>query len=287
MSSLLRNKNHLSLVSAKEVKEICEPLFRELKLNNFFFSRFYKSADYQKVRFSLTVNPRSLLEAEKNIGGVNSQVVFTLPDVTFFHYQIETLKNESIKRIYEKQARRQRLLFNDGAELWLHKRYESHIDTFEFIAHKDDHSGMNRLLNNLELFNHFINYFYEKADSLIRQGEDQAVIYPEHPANSMSAAISEEPEFSLHNTVKSLPIRTVWHRHPSGEIISLNKKDLDFARLLTSGVTSKQISVEIQKSPRTVESRIDKLKKKLGCSSKSDLCVTLNQLFKYHGSLRQ
>jgi DNA-binding CsgD family transcriptional regulator len=57
--------------------------------------------------------------------------------------------------------------------------------------------------------------------------------------------------------------------------IALSKRELDCAKLLLSGLTSKEIGSHLNLSYRTIEDYISSLKRKFNARNKSDLIVKL------------
>lgn len=60
----------------------------------------------------------------------------------------------------------------------------------------------------------------------------------------------------------------------------LSKRQIDCARLLLSGKTSKEIALSLNISYRTVESYINTIKIKLNCRNKTELILKLAEVFK-------
>jgi DNA-binding CsgD family transcriptional regulator len=63
--------------------------------------------------------------------------------------------------------------------------------------------------------------------------------------------------------------------------IKLSKRQSECAKLLSQGMTAKEIAAAINLSPRTIEYYIDNIKLKLNCRNKTELAATLTKIFPY------
>ena len=57
----------------------------------------------------------------------------------------------------------------------------------------------------------------------------------------------------------------------------LSKQQLNCAKFLLNGMTSKEIALQLKLSPRTVETYLENLKAKLKCNNKADLLIKLSR----------
>ena len=61
--------------------------------------------------------------------------------------------------------------------------------------------------------------------------------------------------------------------------LSLSSKEAECAYWASKWLTNKEIGVQMEVSPHTVASCLERLKKKLGCYNKHQLIMTLKELY--------
>lgn len=64
-----------------------------------------------------------------------------------------------------------------------------------------------------------------------------------------------------------------------GDLLKLSQRERDCLALLREGLTYQSIAIQLQLSPRTVESYLQSAKNKLGLETHADLCHLANLLF--------
>jgi DNA-binding CsgD family transcriptional regulator len=150
------------------------------------------------------------------------------------------------------------------------------VDYFDFIATDTDDFALNRFLNNIELLEHFINFFYDKADSILKASAKQKLIYPREPllqsANDQQIAIDKAVFFN------ETAINRFMFVNSLGMQQAMSRREIECAHYLLLGATAKQVASELSLSPRTIETYIESLKTKTETSSKSQLIQFLSKL---------
>jgi DNA-binding CsgD family transcriptional regulator len=263
---------HIAFTSDHEIREIVQPVFKHFNLQIFNFCRFYQSDSGNKINAPLTSNPDYLKETMKNIGAVHSRhVVGALQDLLIFQHAVPGIKHTPTRRIYEKQIAIQRDQFDAGTEIIIQIRHEGYSDGFHFTAKYRDHQALNRFLNNLDLLHHFTGYFYEKAADLLKKSDEQRIIYPDSVYNPNNVLENNPTPVDRNSFIQQHRLNRFRFINKLGQHQFLTEKEIECARELIKGKTAKQIADKFCRSPRTIESRIETLKQKTGCYSKSAL----------------
>jgi DNA-binding CsgD family transcriptional regulator len=128
------------------------------------------------------------------------------------------------------------------------QQHGAYCDFFLFATYDRNATINNFYLNNKELFLDFIERFYEELKETI---EDVSRCRIELPIKQL--AINDAPGL-------------------------FSPRQLECGRLVTKGLTSKEIARELKLSPRTVEDYIHILKKKSGAKNRAQLVYYLSGL---------
>lgn len=129
---------------------------------------------------------------------------------------------------------------------------------FFFIGTTVDHpQARAKCLSNLDLIERFLDYFREKAQSLIEQAAKQKIIIP-------NKFIQAPTWFGVEEVNRDAFLNRLMP-------IDLTARQLDCVRLLVKGYSMKMIAQELNISPRTVESYVEQIKVKTQTYSKGEL----------------
>lgn len=149
------------------------------------------------------------------------------------------------------------------------KSQKNYNDFYHFGTHVSDSAINQNYINNLDLLDHFINYFNNK----IKQSRDLSSAYDialnENQEHDTSSSRVKFEGFS-HN-LREKRINFIRDLNAKG----LNNKEVECIPLLIEGKTAKEIAYILRKSVRTIEDRITSLKDKYNAKNKSDLIVKI------------
>lgn len=100
-----------------------------------------------------------------------------------------------------------------------------------------------------------------------------SIILGKHP---LADSLSTVTNLGLLNTIENVS------SHIGTEIDEnyLSKRQLNCAKLLLTGMTTREIAVFLNLSPRTIESYIENIKIKLHCQNKTELIIKLSEYLK-------
>ncbi|MFU8797981.1 MAG: helix-turn-helix transcriptional regulator [Gammaproteobacteria bacterium] len=119
----------------------------------------------------------------------------------------------------------------------------------------------------MPLLRRFIPFFKEKASKILKQAEKEKIaIFPHAILHREKSGDINKKQFLSAIHVKNYHL-------PNG--IVLTEQEFKCAINLTEGKTAEQISRNLALSKRTIEAYTDRLKRKMGCLSKSDLIASL------------
>lgn len=253
---MILRKDHLFLTSAPEMKELTKPLL-SFGITYFGYSRYYSNGG----RLWLCNSPETLESYYTNklylIGNTESHPTNYQSQTVIW----STLPNQSV--------------FHDSKQLGVdHGMFiiEPQVDSCEFFGFattRENHRIINTYLTHMDTLKKFTNYFKEKAQRIIKQGEQSKLYLPYH---NKKITVPNNPNLDCNFNWQS-------------EDIKLSKQQRACANLLIKGMTNKQIANDLSLSQRTIEAYIDAMKIKLDCDNKSQLIVKLIKMFDSNSNL--
>lgn len=149
--------------------------------------------------------------------------------------------------------------------IWIFKSHENYCEIFTFATNSGNDRIINVYLSKMDLLNSFMEYFREKAASIIKQAENQKIFLPFNKTLDLNNTLIKTEDFNI------LP-------HKTNRNYSLTKRQLQCCLLLTKGKTSREIAASLDLSPRTVEYYLEIAKTKLNCKNKFELIFKLSTL---------
>lgn len=166
--------------------------------------------------------------------------------------------------------------FNLWHGLRIYERHTDGIECWHFAAHTDNYQIVNLYVNSLDLFKHFILYFRDKTSSFIntsqagvlaRLGESIGEV------TNMSNFAQYKQDFLNNTNISHYHLKNGDHK------IALSKREAQCLNYLQQHKTIKEIAKFMELSPRTVESYLNNVKMKAGCSSINVLLDTFRKSF--------
>jgi DNA-binding CsgD family transcriptional regulator len=152
------------------------------------------------------------------------------------------------------------------------------FDFFAFWGHQISDNNLRKLqLNYLPLLKSFTSYFLKEASPLMRQIEDASL--------SMLKLVSKDQFYSnlsIEPTIERDQLRAYLTELGMGSEVlkadSLSRREKECLRSVTLGHSAKETAYVSQRSVRTIEHCIERLKMKLNCSNKQELFSTGKRL---------
>ncbi len=152
-----------------------------------------------------------------------------------------------------------------GKGLLILRKTAEYADFFGFALVPKIKRPYSFFLNNIYLFELFVDYFYEEARELIKKSSEERLV---HPTKTIETCL-----FGVEDSV----LENDW----LFEKQQLTKREIDCALLLRQGFTATQIAEQLFLSPRTIEVYIRALKQKFGCERLNHLLVRLGALMPF------
>lgn len=251
--AILFDKQHVSLRSVKDVAEICQPLFKQINLSYFHYARFYKDGtifalysrtDWHDYFWTQKFETRAPLP-DNNLVIDRAKVTLWRGGAVQDHV-IETARND----------------FNLDHPLSITIPQKDHFESFSFGTETGNDAIINQYFSQMQSLLHFTHRFRDQASHLIKEGSRTRVAVPQ-------AQVARELKLLDRASEQGQLIDT-----PSGRV-QLSPKETAIARSLCWGMHAKAIAERHQRSVRTIETHIERIKLKLGVRRQSDVVALL------------
>lgn len=256
----LQNQICLAERTASLVQEIVDPLFKCFALNHFAYVKFF--ADGSILRLSTSIEwTKQYLE------------LGLYREVNYHHPQIQSIvKNgdQNFLKVGEPKGEFNKALF--AHDIWnsltIATALPQAVETWCFGAGINDEGILDFYLNNLNVLNHFILYFKDRAHDLITGYKQSDLIFVPQPTHIEFISNKQDTEKFLAET----NIKRYWIDAEQ----YLSSREIECAGYLLKGHSAKTAANLMQVSVRTVETHINNIKRKLGCNFKNELLKKLN-----------
>lgn len=270
MSVIIPN-DHLSFTSVSDIRCITNPIFKHFNVKYFFFNRYYK--EDRKCIFPLCTNEKILDFYLKNVNNTDGTKVISMIDTAkylVFQDVINSINDKKVKTKYEIMCNYQYEM-GMGTEFVIIKKNKNYTDFFQFNACIEDTLSLSRFINNMDLLENFIQFFYEKSKSILTVAYKNKIIFNNHDYDGVKKCADISKDDFLNET-------RVRNFNVENNSITLTFREIQCAQFIKIGFTGKMIAKELNLSSRTVEMHTESIKNKLSCKTKHDLITFLNTI---------
>lgn len=239
----------LSFEVANDVKQICEPFFREAGINYFDYARFYKDGS----TLGLISDAQWFQHYFNNEYPISGSVI-----------------NAGI-HLWEGYmphvARDAKESFNIDNGFTIAKDCGEYIEFYDFATPCGDPGMKNYFINHLEVLDNFVFYFKDKAQTLISKAENARIVVPDN----MKGTIKLKSTSSLKSAIEPKHyLLTI-----DGENIRLTPREMRCLIHYCQCKSAKSIGKLLSVSPKTVEFHLSNVKIKLKMRTREQLFMTI------------
>jgi len=233
-----------------DMHAICHPVLKKSGMTFFDFGRMYDDGSCV------------LLSNRKDV----TSYLFTTQSPIFAPIPASLLRKKFYYLIpengpYQKIMHDVRSYYNIGYGIDLFECGSGYVDVCCFASTADNEQIVNYYLNNIDVLENFRSYFKYAADDIIKKAINQTIMLPEHMRLNFDSRSYIEKKYTPEYQRFGL----------QASALSLTMRELQIARLLVRGKTAKEIAAVIDRSHRTVEHHIEKIKNKTGSTTRSEL----------------
>ncbi len=253
----------IALSHAKDIAQICKPLFELLNIHGFTFQRMYR--DGSRLYFS---------SCETWIENFYDNNYFLASSFQKFS-QLQTFNlwkhwPKEDKSFYKLMADAKEN-FNYENGLVIIRSHDGYMDAFTLRGYLNDESVNSRYLSEFNPIEKFIDYFYVAAADLIANSFEKKISIPESVVKPLYKTTPlGKHDIKLQKFFSSLKPEKILINNGTKNFF-LTKRESECLGLLARGQSAKETGRSLGISSRTVESYLDSIKTKLSCTSRSQI----------------
>jgi DNA-binding CsgD family transcriptional regulator len=240
-------KNDIISVTADEVTEICEPLFKSLDVNYFAYGKIYSDGLAAGLSTNRDWHHCFVKNKYDFVGPMTSNTGISL----FENY-------------FPKRAMADLNYFNLHNGITVFSKKENYLEIFDLSSATKDHSKIDFFLNHMDLIYQFLFYFKDKADKLIKRSEKDKLIYPHEMLPKPIKSVTYEDYL---NVIKTKRIRF----NINTEEVVFSRREYECLSHLAMGKTMKETGSILGISPKTVDIHLTNARVKTNCPTTSKL----------------
>jgi DNA-binding CsgD family transcriptional regulator len=253
--------------------DVCSPLF-----NNFDFSSFgYTKYRSDGSRMVLETNQEwfelySQFEFDEKMDGPSS-LLHNIANITTNELHSNILIGKPKTKLHE-------ILFslNMWNSISIYVKSEKYIEIFHLSTSTNNEKIVEFYVNHKDLLKRFIYYFREKLHDI--NIKNIPYTFPNDPYNIFQNLIGEEKKAPENLMIDTFIKKTALEKfYLLTHDMFISKREMECLHYLSLGKSAKEIGRVLKISPRTVETYLLNIKKKLELNTKSDL---INLSYKNH-----
>lgn len=251
---------HPFVKHSTQVKEICEPLFKNTPINFFEACRIYKNNEYSGFMSDGRWAEHYLKKDYK--------------DSAIVHYQRDIIECDhtlwATSSIFDVNKKAQELHkdcieFNYKNGLSIIERYNDYTQFYHFASSDSSNFINTFFIDNIELLYKFILYFKEKCHgdkTLFAAYKQHSIMNP----STLNIQNNTQPNVNLDNLNKQLLIKKLYLQSPDKEFY-LSRREVECMSQMIMGKTAKEIARILNISYRTVQTHFDNVKERSGITN--------------------
>lgn len=263
---------------AKELYNLCQPLFPSGSIDSFHYVRVYHDGRYLSLNTNLDIEKFELFDTKGEFIHDHKILKAAFDSKRFKTHRIyaftEDIDDGYWASMFEKLSIKS--CFN------IIEKNNNFYERFSFISKLNRKQG-NFYFNEANLLENFILYFKEHGADLIKDSEKNSFIwlnnYPKYcdTVKKLENTLTKEETYitDLKNSFKLKKYPLI----RSNTKVYLTQRELNCLHQLGQGFSCKEIGKVLQLSHRTIESHLQNIKDKLGICSQGELLKI------YHSSM--
>ncbi len=244
-------KKHILFTEHSSVLEICNPLF-DINITGFIYMRQFQDGSFIDLSTKLDWSEFFLNKFLKG-----EYCAHTIKNHMFMHKDINLWMSDPDNLVW----REGKQFFGYGNGISICFTHANYNDVFCFYTDIDNHAINELYIKNYQKLKLFCQYFIGKADKLIKKGLSNKL---HSPAKYLTEATNPSDTAIIHNQLSNKLIQGTPFK-------LLTKRELSTINLIMNGHTAQQAADALFISKRTVETHLCNAKKKLSCTSLSQL----------------
>lgn len=243
--------NNPIYTAAPAVNEICAPLKNHLEIIHFGYNKLFHDGG----EIDLGVRPE-LIQNYRDQELYRYGAYWCQPG----SYQTGFVLWSQLTTHQKIISTRERFQIGDG--ITFINKLNDGVEFFHFATTPQNKRMILFYLNNLDLLENFTRYFKDKASQLITEAEENKFYIPGEFSSDQSSNVLKD-EILRNHFLKDISLESVENK--------LSQRQKECLYFLVKGMTYKEISKQMNLSPKTVEHYLEYTKNKLNCHNRTEL----------------
>lgn len=256
-----------SFSTSPEVREIANEYFCQLNLTLHYFGHGTVFPDGRHYCLNSNSNWAEwhLIEREQPPGG------YTIYDQIDHSIHLPKMDSGNNFGWSDEATRLAKDRFGIENPMIIFQKYDNRLESFFFdLRHEKAHE---KFINHFDIFENFIFYYKDKAKDLLKKARENPLIVPEkyfNPAihSKKTLTSNEKMIFDPEGIAQgNKPLPKQYSLSYLNHNYSISTREYQCLSLLAHGAKIKNIAEALNLSPRTIETHLNSLKKKLQTNS--------------------
>lgn len=152
--------------------------------------------------------------------------------------------------------------FNIGNGVSIFRNKQEYTAVYSFYSKNSNYQMNNFYVNNLDVLDRFINYFEDRAATIINRQSRNVIVLPEYYATAVSDTLDGEKNIEIF--MSNISSEGGLNKYDIFQKLSSRQKEC--LKWICMGKTAEEIGIILGCSHRTIEAHIKNIKDHLGCS---------------------
>jgi len=271
-----RVKHSQLIDTSSQIYSLCSELFKNTPITFFSYCRFTRDRQYTSAMSDPSIYQYYTENNHHYVEFEHCNYDKDIPQGSFFSELVCVSPDEiNLNKIYIEK-------FNLTHFIGVVRKNNEYCDIYTFGATPNVKNMHNFYLNNINLLEKYIDVFHEPIQKIITQNTVPKLYVPDANRELISLDFNDKriENFSdiVAKTLNAFNPDDIKNSEATIYKI-LTERELDCLRLITRGLTSKEIARDLTLSFRTVENYCERLKIKLNCRRKQDIIARYSGVF--------
>lgn len=256
MTIQLERYKTVSLGYSQDIKEICQPLFKDTNIDYFCYMKSTKDG-----RMIHLTNREDWLEYYLDSKFYEISNFRKSPEAYLGDYVLCSTMQGPAFQIAQNATN----YFNIRNTITLISKQEKECEFYQFASSKSDEKIISFFINNIDLLKLFTFYFKDKAKHLLKNLHKKNIFIPSNSllfkSDNDESLLPKEKIIQIKGEIYE-KINRFYIRDKNSDAV-LTKREVECIKFISLGKTAEEISIIFEISKRTVEKHIENIKIKL------------------------
>jgi DNA-binding CsgD family transcriptional regulator len=264
---------------AESVLALCNPLFSNFGITMFGYAHFLNDGTYLDLSTDTKWQSHYIehFAASPFIGQYIKDIYKNRVKYALWNNSPNAVPDKIFKKF---------IVDSCGFDIWhgftIYKYYEESIEAWHFATTKDNYKITSFYINYIHLLEHFILYFRDRASAIIDVSDASRLVVLKNRSlldDVSSEFYKKEADNKIKEFIEGTHVKK-YHLNVKGATVHLSPREVECMVHLSESKSTKEIASLMDLSPRTIETHVENVKRKLGCDRRSKLIETFSESFR-------